>query len=81
MFVVIRYTRDAESTKGFSGYVFSSCYNIRVTSEPFEGTDGVVAAGAKVRHIPQTVHAERDQTTAVHTAAIKDTKEHQNLIA
>lgn len=45
-----------------------------VTSEAFEWTDGVVAVGAEVRHVPQAVHTEGDQATAVHTAGIKDTK-------
>lgn len=46
---------------------------IRVTSEPFEVTDGIVAIGAKVRHILQAIHAEGNQATAIHAAVIKDT--------
>lgn len=51
-----------------------------MTSEAFERTDSIVAVGAKVRHVPQAVHTEGDQATAVHAAGIKDrAQEHKNL--
>lgn len=62
----MRNIRNAESIKD----TVDMCSVPVTTSEPFEGPDGVVAVGTKVRHVLQAVHAERDQATPVHTTAI-----------